>query len=120
MSIFGSVDKYLSDKYIKNILKNMDLDFEWDENKAFSNKQKHGVTFEEASTVFRDLYSRVIGDPDHSLDEDRFLIMGLSLKTNLLIVCHCYRSNNETIRIISARRATKNESKQYWRYRHER
>lgn len=87
--------------------------FEWDENKNTINKTKHGISFEEAKTVFYDPAALVIDDPDHSEVEDRFIILGLSAKTNLLVVCHCYRNNDETIRIISARKATKSESGQY-------
>lgn len=87
--------------------------FEWDETKNIINKTKHGVSFEEAKTVFYDPSALVIDDPDHSESEDRFIILGLSAKTNLLVVCHCYRNNDESIRIISARKATKTESVQY-------
>lgn len=93
--------------------------FEWDANKAASNVVKHGVSFEEASSAFHDLYARVIDDPDHSLDEERFILIGLSLKARVLVVCHCYRGADDVVRIISARKATKNEAKQYWRYYHE-
>jgi uncharacterized DUF497 family protein len=95
------------------------IDFEWDPGKAASNERKHGVTFAEASTVFGDPYARVIDDPDHSDDEERFIILGASTRANVLIVCHCYRSGGDTIRIISARNATKTESKAYWRCCHE-
>lgn len=74
---------------------------------------KHKVSFEEAKTVFYDKEAIVIDDPDHSEDEDRFIILGLSRKANLLVVCHCYRESDTTIRIISARRATTTETKQY-------
>ena len=89
------------------------ITFEWDENKNTINKTKHGISFEEAKTVFYDPSALVIDDPDHSDYEDRFIILGLSAKTNLLVVCHCYRNDDETIRIISARKATKSESGQY-------
>ena len=82
--------------------------------KADINAHKHGVTFEEAETVFSDPLSRVIEDPDHSsYDEDRFIILGMSALSRLLVVCHCYRTANNTIRIISARKATRHESGQY-------
>lgn len=85
--------------------------FEWDDVKADINAHKHGVTFEEAETVFSDPLSRVIEDPDHSsYDEDRFIILGMSALSRLLVVCHCYRTANNTIRIISARKATRHES----------
>lgn len=91
--------------------------FEWDEAKAQANLQKHGVTFDEASTVFDDPYARVIEDPDHSDYEERFIILGLSIRARELVVCHCLRgSDSSTVRIISARKATKTESRQYWRY----
>lgn len=82
-------------------------DFEWDSGKALSNEGKHGVSFEEASTVFDDAFARVIPDPDHSDDEERFIIIGVSSRAHTLVVCHCYRSPGRTIRIISARKATK-------------
>ena len=88
--------------------------FEWDEKKNRINKKKHGVTFDEAETVFADEDALLIHDPDHSDDEDRFVLLGLSLKFRMLVVCHCYRSADELIRIISARKADKNEEKQYW------
>lgn len=94
-------------------------DVEWDDQKAKINAQKHGITFEEAETVFDDLYARVIPDEGHSVLEDRFVILGLSARANVLIVCHCYRENGQTLRIISARRATKGEEKTYWRFRNE-
>ena len=89
------------------------LYFEWDPQKDLTNQKKHGVSFWEASTVFEDANALVISDPEHSVDEERFIILGLSLKANLLIVCHCFRASESIIRIISARKATKNESKQY-------
>jgi len=92
-----------------------DLSFEWDEKKNRLNQKKYKVTFEEAKTVFHDSNARLIPDPDHSLREDRFIIMGLSATLRMLVVVHCYRKNNEVIRIISARKATKNEQKKYRR-----
>lgn len=89
------------------------IEFEWDENKNRSNQRKHGVSFEEAETVFYDEEALVIDDPEHSEQEERFLILGLSHKTNLLVVCHCCRASETVIRIISARKATKTESKYY-------
>lgn len=93
------------------------LSFEWDENKNAINKKKHGIAFEEAQTVFYDEEALVIDDVEHSEDEDRFIILGMSLKVNLLVVCHCLRESETVIRIISARKATTNETKQYesWR-----
>lgn len=95
---------------------NWEIDFEWDENKAAINAAKHGGTFERAATVFDDRYARKIPDPDHSGDEDRFVLVGLDTAADVLVVCHCYRRGG-VIRLISARRATKNEEKGYWRWR---
>ena len=87
--------------------------FEWDENKNTINKRKHRISFEEAQTVFYDAEALVIPDPDHTQDEERFIILGMSRRANLLVVCHCYRESETVIRIISARQATRNESAQY-------
>ena len=87
--------------------------FEWDNRKNSINKKKHGVSFEEAKTVFYDKKARIIFDPDHSEDEDRFIIVGISIRLKVLVVCHYYKESNEIIRIISARKATKSEEKQY-------
>ena len=95
------------------------ITFEWDDAKAEANVKKHGVSFEEASTVFYDPHALVIDDPDHSHDENGYVIVGLSEVARVLTVCHCYRETNEIIRIISARRATKSEEDVYWRRRHE-
>ena len=89
------------------------MKFEWDKNKQRINIQKHGVDFEEAKTVFYDGEALLLSDPDHSATEERFVILGLSKKTNLLTVCHCCRENEEVIRIINARKATTKEKKQY-------
>jgi uncharacterized protein len=89
------------------------LNFVWDENKNRKNIISHVVSFEEAKTVFFDPNAKVIYDPDHSKDEDRFIILGLSKLLNILVVCHCYRESEKTIRIISARKATPKERKQY-------
>ena len=86
---------------------------EWDENKNIINKKKHKVGFDEAKTVFYDPAALIIHDPDHSKDEERFLIMGLSQTLKVLVVCHCYRENDEIIRIISARKADKDETRKY-------
>ena len=93
-----------------------DIHFEWDEKKNTLNKRKHKVSFEEAKTVFYDENARIISDPEHSQTEDRFIILGLSMALKLLVVCHCYRKKEEVIRIISARKATKNETKYYGGY----
>ena len=89
--------------------------FEWDAEKASINQKKHGVTFEEDQTVFGDYDALRIFDPDHSEDEDRFILLGMSAVLRILVVCHCYRENDEKIRIISARKATKKESAAYER-----
>lgn len=85
------------------------ITFEWDEAKDQANVSKHGVDFEEASTVFTDENARIIADPDHSDEEDRFVIMGVSHNLNILVVCHCYRQEGQVIRIISARKANRME-----------
>ena len=85
----------------------------WDENKNQENIKKHNISFEEAKTVFFDPNGKLIADPDHSNEEERFIILGLSKMLNLLVVCHCYRENDEIIRIISARKATKKETNDY-------
>ena len=89
------------------------LRFEWDERKAAENAKKHGVSFEEARSVFFDERARLIDDPEHSEHEDRFILLGLSSSLRLLIVCHCYRSAGNVIRIVCAREATVRESKSY-------
>jgi uncharacterized DUF497 family protein len=93
------------------------LYFTWDQDKAKANRQKHGVGFDEARTVFDDECARLIHDPGHSDQEDRFVLLGLSCSMREVIVCHCYRSDEEEVRLISARRATRNEATQYWRLR---
>jgi uncharacterized DUF497 family protein len=89
------------------------IKFEWDEKKATANEKKHGISFEEARTVFFDENAKLIDDPDHSADEDRFVLLGLSGSLKVMVVCHCYRDQGNIIRIISARKATTHESKQY-------
>ena len=89
------------------------LCFEWDERKAAANAKKHGVGFDEAKSVFVDERAKLIGDPDHSEGEDRFVLLGLSSVLRLLLVCHCYRAEGNVIRIISARKASAHESKSY-------
>jgi uncharacterized protein len=89
------------------------LSFEWDERKSAANAKKHGVSFEEAKSVFVDERAKLIDDPDHSDDEDRFVLLGLSAALRLLLVCHCYRGDGNVIRIISARKASPQESKSY-------
>ena len=89
--------------------------FEWDEKKNRENQRKHGVSFEEAGTVFFDDNAIQYYDPDHSKEEDRFIMLGLSLKLRVLVVCHCFRADDSVIRLISARKANKEEAKAYRR-----
>jgi len=91
--------------------------FAWDRRKARSNLVKHGVSFEEAQTVFLDESARLIDDPDHSDDEERFVMLGHSFQARCLIVSHCYRESDSVIRLISARRATAHEEEVYWSLR---
>ena len=90
-----------------------DIAFEWDEHKNAINIKKHGLSFEEAATVFYDNEAILFDDPDHSVDENRFLILGVSRNENLCIVSHCYRDSENRIRIISARLADKEEKEVY-------
>ena len=92
-----------------------ELRFDWDERKQKTNISKHGVSFEEARTVFYDENAIQYFDPDHSEDEDRFLLLGISIKPQVLIVCHCFRESETLVRIISARKADKSEEQVYWR-----
>ena len=87
--------------------------FDWDDAKARENIRKHGVSFEEARTAFSDDQAILLPDPDHSVDEDRFILLGLSSSLRVLTVVHCYRENDEVIQLISARRATRSERAQY-------
>ena len=90
------------------------IKFEWDEIKELKNINKHGVSFEEASSVFYDDYAVQFYDKEHSvLEEDRFLILGISNESRILMVCHCERQSGDILRIISARKATKKEKKFY-------
>ncbi len=91
----------------------MSISFIWDEKKERENLEKHKIFFEEAQTVFSDPNARMIFDTEHSIDEERFILLGISSGLRLLVVCHCYREDDMVIRIISARKATKNEQKQY-------
>lgn len=90
-----------------------ELRFEWDENKNISNQKKHRISFEEAQTVFYDDNALLIDDPDHSEEKERFILLGFSKRANMLVVCHCYRRSDSVIRIIAARKATKNEERAY-------
>ena len=91
--------------------------FEWNRNKARLNQKKHGVSFEEAESIFYDEYALEFIDEEHSLKEERFLMLGLSVKLRVLVTCHCVREKGNRIRIISARKATKKETKYYWEER---
>ena len=90
-----------------------ELEFRWDPKNDAHNRNKHSVSFEEAKSVFYDENARLIHDPDHSGEEDRFILLGFSSAARVLVVCHCYRENESTIRILSARKATKLEAKNY-------
>ncbi len=87
----------------------MTLTFEWNENKSQGNSKKHGITFEEAKTVFNDTFAITIDDPDHSDEENRFLLLGVGSGMRMLVVCHCYRETDEVIRLISARKGDRRE-----------
>ncbi len=95
----------------------MNIVFEWDKRKENVNIRKHGISFEEARTTFYDDNAVQFYDPDHSTDEDRFILLGVSHKLNTLVVCHCFREEETIVRIISARRADKDEADIYWSYR---
>jgi uncharacterized DUF497 family protein len=94
----------------------MPFRFEWDAAKSRINRTRHGVSFEEARTVFLDENARLIVDPEHSEDEDRFILLGMSISLRLLVVCHCYRQSDDVVRIISARRADPSERREYVRW----
>lgn len=93
-----------------------ELVFDWDNQKARVNARKHGVSFEEAQTVFYDENARLRYDPDHSIDEDQYILLGISSALRLLVVSHVYREKKEVIRLISARQATKQEGQQYCKF----
>jgi uncharacterized DUF497 family protein len=93
------------------------ISFSWNDRKNKANQKKHGVSFDEAKTVFYDENAIRYFDPDHSEDEDRFLMVGVSRNLRMIIVCHCFREEDSVIRIISARKATKSEEDNYWRVR---
>ena len=90
------------------------LQFTWDEKKNRANRRKHGVSFEEAQAAFFDEGAKVFFDVDHSEDEDRFILLGVSYRLRVLVVCQCYRESETLIRIISARKADKGEQEDYW------
>ena len=89
------------------------IEFNWDKNKARINLTKHKISFEEAQSVFDDDNARLIYDPDHSENEDRFILLGLSCSLKVLVAVHCYKDEENIIRLISARKATKSEEKNY-------
>jgi len=91
-----------------------ELEFEWDKRKETANVKKHGVSFVEARTAFYDEGAIQYFDPDHSDQEERFILLGLSLKPQVLVVCHCFRESETVVRIISARKADKGEEQSYW------
>ena len=90
------------------------LEFEWDKKKEKTNAKKHGVSFDEARTVFYDEQAIQFFDPEHSDEEDRFILLGTSFKLKTLVVCHCFREDETKIRIISARKADSEEEQVYW------
>jgi len=92
----------------------LNMKFTWDNRKNKANAKKHGVSFEEAQTAFYDEQSVVFFDPDHSGDEDRFILLGISFKLRVLVVCHCFREETTVVRIISARKADQAEERAYW------
>ena len=94
-----------------------ELRFEWDKRKEKTNIKKHGVSFNEARGVFYDENAMKFFDPDHSENEDHFILLGISFKLRILIVCHCFRESETIVRIISARKADGDEEKEYWRHR---
>jgi uncharacterized DUF497 family protein len=89
------------------------LRFEWNEKKNAANRRKHGISFAEAKTAFLDEDARVIPDPEHSDEAERFVLLGLSISVRVLVVCHCYRQGGDVVRIISARKADRDEIEQY-------
>ena len=91
-----------------------ELSFVWDEKKDLANQRKHAISFAEARTVFHDENAREYSDPDHSESEERFILLGISSRLRVLVVCHCYRETESVIRIISARRAQRSEEETYW------
>lgn len=93
-----------------------ELRFEWDPTKDESNQDKHGISFEEAKSAFLDEFARVIFDPDRSEAEDRFVLLGVSLTLNLLVVCHSFDEEEQLVRIISARKADPSERQEYAEY----
>lgn len=91
----------------------MGVHFDWDKKKSDANLVKHGISFEEAATVFFDPFAKIASDPDHSVNDERFILIGTSQRRRLLFVVHAYHKLDEIIRIISARKATKREMKDF-------
>jgi len=94
-----------------------ELRFEWNEKKAVANLKKHGVSFENAKSVFWDEAALLLADEHHSDDEERFHLLGLDWSSRELVVCHCYRQEDDLIRIVSARKAERWEQQIYWKER---
>jgi uncharacterized DUF497 family protein len=90
------------------------LEFEWDKKKDKTNTKKHGISFDDARTAFYDEYAIQFFDPEHSQEEDRFMLLGSSFNLKTLVICHCFREEETIIRIISARKADKDEEQYYW------
>ena len=90
-----------------------EVKFEWDQKKNEANIRKHKISFEEAKTVLGDEKAAIAHDPDHSEDEDRYIIIGFSANSRLLLICFCEKDGGDTIRIISARKLTRRETKQF-------
>ena len=111
---FIPLELKLFHKYIVHMI---EIEFIWDGQKSNANAKKHGVSFEEARTAFYDEQSVVFFDPDHSEDEDRFILLGVSFKLRVLVVCHCFRESEAVVRIISARKADRDEERAYWERR---
>ena len=113
--ILVAYNTYILYNYVVNIDRKAKLMylFDWDENKNSINLKKHGIDFDEASTVFFDERAILFDDPEHSDDEERFILLGMSESAKVCIVCHCYRESDTVIRIISARKATRKEEQRY-------
>ena len=94
-----------------------ELRFEWDDEKEKINIRKHGIALDEARTVFYDEHAVQFFDPDHSAEEDRFILLGISFKLRILVVCHCFRESETVVRLFSARKADRDEEQEYWRRR---
>ena len=98
---------------VLHLFKYMDMLFDWDEDKARVNENKHEISFLEAMSAFNDVNALIIDDEEHSIDEERFILLGMSNIANLLMVCHCYRDEDDIIRLISARKANRQEAIKY-------